>query len=86
MDFGELRAIVKGWVDEHMDHKMILAKSDTIAPILMAAGEPVYLMDDNPTAENIAKHIYKEVQRMGIDIAEIRLWETASSHATYWEL
>ena len=86
MDFGELRTIVKGWIDNHLDHKMILAKRDTVVPILMAAGEPMYLIDDNPTAENIAKHIYGEVQRMGIDIAEIRLWETASSYATYREL
>jgi len=65
---------------------MVLAKRDPIVPVLMDTGEPLYLIDENPTAENLAKHIYKEFEKMGIDIAEVRLWETASSYATYREL
>ena len=86
LDFGELKSITKGWIDQHIDHKMVLAKRDPIVPVLMDTGEPLYLIDENPTAENLAKHIYKEFEKMGIDIAEVRLWETASSYATYREL
>lgn len=86
LDFGELKSITKGWIDQYIDHKMVLAKRDPIVPVLMDAGEPLYLIDENPTAENLAKHIYKEFEKMGIDIAEVRLWETTSSYATYREL
>ena len=48
-------------------------------------GEPMYLIDDNPTAENISKLIYGQARDMGIDVKEVRLWETPSSYAAYRE-
>ena len=85
MDFTSVRDIVKGWVDENLDHKMLLRRDDPVAPILEELGEPIYLLDDNPTAENIAKHIYLQAQSRGLNMAEIRLWESPSSYATYRE-
>ena len=85
MDFTSVRDIVKGWVDENLDHKMLLRRDDPVAPILEELGEPIYLLDDNPTAENIAKHIYLQARSRGLNMAEIRLWESPSSYATYKE-
>ncbi len=85
MDFTSVRDIVKGWVDENLDHKMLLRRDDPVAPILEELGEPIYLLDDNPTAENIAKHIYLQARSRGLNMAEIRLWESPSSYATYRE-
>ena len=85
MDFTSVRDIVKGWVDENLDHKMLLRRDDPVAPILEELGEPIYLLDDNPTAENIAKHIYLQGRSRGLNVAEIRLWESPSSYATYRE-
>ena len=85
MDFTSVRDIVKGWVDENLDHKMLLRRDDPVAPILEKLGEPIYLLDDNPTAENIAKHIYLQARNQGLNMAEIRLWESPSSYATYRE-
>jgi 6-pyruvoyltetrahydropterin/6-carboxytetrahydropterin synthase len=82
MDFTDIRNIVKKWVDETLDHKMLLNKEDPVAKILVEMGEAVYLMEDNPTAENIAKHIYEEIRTRGINVANIKLWETASSYAS----
>ena len=81
MDFTDIRNIVKKWVDETLDHKMLLNKEDPVAKILVEMGEAVYLMEDNPTAENIAKHTYEEIRTQGINVANIKLWETASSYA-----
>jgi 6-pyruvoyltetrahydropterin/6-carboxytetrahydropterin synthase len=85
MDFTSVRDIVKGWVDENLDHKLLLRRDDPVAPILEKLGEPIYLLDDNPTAENIAKHIYLQARNQGLNMAEIRLWESPSSYATYRE-
>jgi 6-pyruvoyltetrahydropterin/6-carboxytetrahydropterin synthase len=85
VDFGEIRKAVKGWIDSNLDHKMILCRQDPVIEFLAQMGEPLYIMDENPTAENIAKHIYKQVQSQGFKVREIRLWETPSSYASYQE-
>ena len=85
MDFTQVKDIVKSWVDENLDHKMLLRRDDPVAPLLINLGEPLYLLDDNPTAENIAMHIYHEVHSRGLKVAEIRLWESPTSYATYTE-
>ena len=48
-----------------MDHRMILSKDDPILPMLNDINEPVYVLDDNPTAENIAKHIHEQARKAG---------------------
>src|SRR3954469_22876941 len=58
LDFSHIKRVVGGWIDAHLDHRMLLHKDDPMLPHLKAQGEPVYLLDVNPTAENIAKLIY----------------------------
>ena len=85
VDFGQVKDIVKDWVDTNLDHRMLLCKRDPVIPILTEMNEPLYLMDENPTAENIAKHIFHAAHKLGLKVAEVRLWETPSSYATYRE-
>src|SRR5262245_63209668 len=54
-DFGEIKDILQSWVDQTLDHRMILNKNDPLRGVLEKAGEPLYLLPANPTAENIAK-------------------------------
>ena len=46
-------------------------------------------IEDNPTAENISKYIYKELSKIintdNINVSEIKLWETNNSAVTYTE-
>ena len=85
MDFGTVRDRVKGWVDDNLDHRMLLCRRDPAAPVLAEMGEPLHLMDENPTAENIARHIFRAVCTEDLHVTEVRLWETPSSYATYRE-
>ena len=85
MDFNEIRDVVKGWVDDNLDHRMVLCRRDPVAPVLTEMGEPLYLMDDNPSAENISKLIYLEVRKQGLKVTEVRLWETPTSYAAFRE-
>src|ERR1700751_4283233 len=52
VDFGEIKRKVQRWIDENLDHNMILCRDDPLLPILRQQGERVYVMDCNPTAEN----------------------------------
>jgi 6-pyruvoyltetrahydropterin/6-carboxytetrahydropterin synthase len=83
VDFGRLKRAVGGWVDEHLDHKMLLHKDDPLLPLLRRQGEPVYALDVNPTAENIARLIFEQAAAQGFPAAEVRLWETDTCCATY---
>lgn len=83
VDFGDVKDVVKGWIDSNLDHRMILSSRDPLVETLKRAGEPLYLMDENPTAENIAKHAFIVAREQGLPVTEVRLWETPSSYATY---
>jgi 6-pyruvoyltetrahydropterin/6-carboxytetrahydropterin synthase len=83
LDFSELRRVVSRWIDEQLDHRMILHRDDPAVPVLERLGEPLHLMDVNPTAENIAKLIYDYARAQGVPVVEVRLWETPNCSATY---
>ena len=83
MDFSDVKGIIKQWIDEFIDHKMLLRKDDPMLGILIQKGEPVYSMETNPTAENIARLIYDYALSQNLPVSEVRLWETESSYATY---
>lgn len=83
MDFGEIKTTVKAWVDANLDHKMLLCKDDPMIPIFEQQGEPFFVMQDNPTAENIAKLIFDFTAQQGLPVASVTLWETDTSYARY---
>ena len=83
VDFSDIKRSVGTWIDETLDHKMILNRDDPSLPGLRQLGEPVCVVDVNPTAENIAKLIFDYVKSQGFPVVEVTLWETESSYATY---
>ena len=83
MDFTRIKRVVSTWIDETLDHRMLLHRDDPALPFLRQQGEPVFVMDVNPTAENIARLIYDFVAAQGFPVVEVRLWETETSCATY---
>ncbi|MAT07963.1 MAG: 6-carboxytetrahydropterin synthase QueD [Dehalococcoidia bacterium] len=86
IDFTVIKETVKTWIDSKMDHRMILSREDPLISVLEEAGQPIYVMEENPTAENIAKLVFNQVKSKGIDVKEIRLWETPTSYASYSEM
>ena len=82
-DFGDIKAVIQKWIDDNLDHRMLLRRDDPMVKFLKDSGEPFYLMDENPTAEAIAKLIFDQSVKSGFPVAEVRLWETEQSHATY---
>jgi 6-pyruvoyltetrahydropterin/6-carboxytetrahydropterin synthase len=83
VDFGDINAVVKTWIDQELDHKMLLYRGDPILEVLQKLKEPCYVMQDNPTAENIAKLIFEYAVSQGLRVSKVTMWETHSSFAIY---
>ncbi len=83
VDFNEIKQQVKNWIDSQIDHNMLLHREDPVLPLLQAAGERVYVMDANPTAENIARLLFERISAQGLPVKEVVVWETENSCASY---
>ncbi len=83
VDFSDIKRVVSSWIDENLDHRMILHRDDPAVSVLQQMNEPLYLLDVNPTAENIAKLIHEYAVKNGLPVVETQLWETAHAYATY---
>ena len=84
-DFSDIKRLVKGWIDRELDHKMILRHDDPLVGPLKTLGEPVFILESNPTVERIAKLIFDTTRELGFQVVAVRVWETPSSFAAYSE-
>jgi 6-pyruvoyltetrahydropterin/6-carboxytetrahydropterin synthase len=82
-DFSDIKRAVKGWIDQALDHKMILRHDDPLVKPLQELGEPIYLLDSNPTVERIARLIFEKARELGFPVVQVRVYETPSSFAAY---
>jgi 6-pyruvoyltetrahydropterin/6-carboxytetrahydropterin synthase len=83
VDFTEIKRQVQHWIDENLDHTLLLCRDDPVLEVLQELGERVFVMDCNPTAENIARLIYDRARQAGLPVVEVVLWETEHCSSTY---
>ena len=93
IDFGVVKQLVGGWVDQHWDHTAILMTGDddpaiaALAASNEAHGRPVYWLDASPTAENIVAELGRVATELlaptGVRVLSIRLWETPNGSAEW---
>ncbi|HXI04131.1 MAG TPA: 6-carboxytetrahydropterin synthase, partial [Candidatus Saccharimonadales bacterium] len=50
-DFDRIGAIAGKWIAETLDHRTLLRRDDPLVALLGKAGEPLHVMEVNPTAE-----------------------------------
>jgi 6-pyruvoyltetrahydropterin/6-carboxytetrahydropterin synthase len=82
-DFSDIKRVVKGWIDAELDHQMILRHDDPLVEPLRKLGEPIFIVDTNPTVEHIAKLIFDFAKSQGFPVQTVRVWETPTSCASY---
>jgi len=82
-DFDEIKQTLQCWIDETLDHRMLLHRRDPLVPLLRRQGERVVTLPQNPTAEAIARHIFEYAARQRLPVTRVTLWETARSYASY---
>src|SRR5258706_13078967 len=78
-DFSDIARIVKEWIDQNLDHRMLLHRDDPLVGVLKKHDEPLFLMDRDPTPEAIARAICEHPMSPGLKVAAVRLWETPGS-------
>ena len=85
VDFYKIKESLGAWIQNTLDHQMILCDKDPLVPLLKKAAEPVVLMKKNPTAESMAEWIFREARRLGLPVSKVTLWETGRAFASYQE-
>ena len=82
-DFADVKELLGGYIERRLDHRMLLRRDDPLVAALQSIGEEVFLMSENPTAENIARLLFDEASRLGLPVSAVRLWETPDAVAEY---
>ena len=83
VDFSEISSSVGKWIDETLDHVLILWNNDPLVSVLKERGEKILVVPENPTAEFLARWIYTEAIKMKLPVSRVTLWETNDSSASY---
>ena len=93
IDFGVVKEVVGGWIDENWDHTAILMRGDpdpaveALAGSNAAHGRPVYWLDRPPTAEVIVAELARVASELlrehGVKVVRVRLWETPNGSAEW---
>ncbi len=93
IDFKEIKARFKGWIDTHWDHNIILNKEDKALGDMIQSytGQRVFYLDYNPTSENIAFYLFDVVLKEVFEdlphyiklCSCIRVFETPTSNSAY---
>lgn len=88
IDFSVLKERLGGWIDKQWDHGFIIDSADDEALTALRAvpGQKIYQMPENPTAENMAKHLLHDIAPLvlsdtAVEIVRVRLWETPNCYA-----
>jgi len=83
IDFGVLKEKFAAWIDDNWDHGFILWEQDmeAIAALSALDKQKLFLLPNNPTAENMAMHLLNVVSPLvlsgtGVKVSKIVLWET----------
>ncbi|GMU23862.1 MAG: 6-carboxy-5,6,7,8-tetrahydropterin synthase [Phycisphaerae bacterium] len=83
IDFNVLKERLGGWIEEHWDHGFICHGDDEEArrALSQIPGQKLFLLDSNPTVENMAAYLLRVVgPRMltgtGVRLTRVVLWET----------
>lgn len=84
-NFDSLKDSIGIWIDENLDHRMLLNRNDPLTKLLSEAGEKLFILDSNPTAENIAGVIYTVAKKSGLPVKRVTFWESPTACATYNE-
>jgi 6-pyruvoyltetrahydropterin/6-carboxytetrahydropterin synthase len=82
-DFIDLKNSIGAWIENTLDHHMILESHDPLAEVLQEYGEPVLVLPVEPTAENLAKLIYEQAETLGLPVYVVSFWETETCAAEY---
>ena len=83
IDFIDMKNSIGKWIEENLDHRLILEERDPLVTVLRKHGEPVLTLPVEPTVENLAQFIYEQAERFGLSVCAVTVWETEKCAAEY---
>lgn len=92
VDFGLLKRIVGGWVNDNWDHNVCYWEQDELMAKMSEmqvadGGRRWFALEEPPTAECLARHLYwlanSSPQLEEFEMVEVVVWETPTSRATF---
>lgn len=87
IDFSELKKAVRFIADSY-DHALIYEKNtlrSATVEALVSEGFSLICVEFRPTAENFARHFYKELHKKGLPVSSVTVYETPDNAAVYEE-
>ena len=85
-DFGDIKTAIKKWLDATVDHAFIVYRKDKalIDALIKLEHSRVYILDENPTAENLATHFLNRFRHLfpKWPIVAVTVHETPNCWAT----
>jgi 6-pyruvoyltetrahydropterin/6-carboxytetrahydropterin synthase len=90
IDFGEIKGVFGKWIDQNLDHTMIVGSDDTaVIVFLQENGWRMYIMPPGeiPTSEYLARHLFHVAKKLfisyPISIVGVEIVESANNKAYY---
>lgn len=88
IDFSMIKKQIGAWINCYWDHNFIVYKKDKqLIKALQSVEQKkeIFIMDTNPTAENMASYLLNVVcpewlENKGIEVTKIRLFETPNCY------
>lgn len=88
MDFADVKAPIKKWIDQYWDHAYLANENDPLLPALRNEGMRIYTFSNEPTAEVMARHLFERVNTLialppKVILARVTIRETCTGQASY---
>lgn len=84
VDFKKIKKQWKKIIDKNFDHSLILNIRDKkLVSFCQEEGYKIWIMSDNPTAENMAKLFFDLLNPTIKNLCEVTVYETPTSKAIY---
>lgn len=87
IDFKDVKRKIKKWVKMYLDHATILRKDDPLVGVIKQRSKRVFVMEDNPTAESIAKLFWYKFSGAfkGCWVQRVEVQESTPDNIAYYE-
>jgi len=87
MDFGDVKAPIKAWINEHWDHAYLANEADPLLPIIREQGLKTFAFAGEPSAEIMAKYLFDHVSKLELRptviVKRVIVQETCTGLAIY---
>jgi 6-pyruvoyltetrahydropterin/6-carboxytetrahydropterin synthase len=88
LDFGDLKAPLKAWIDQHWDHGFLVNASDAalLAALRSLPEAKVFVVKGgNPSAELLARELFDvATAALHLPVARVRIWESPNQYSEYF--